>query len=594
MSFIYDNLTAICVALVASAVAWIYGGTNAPVIAPVMPWMLLFMAEAVLLFPQKREGESTVAARERVWGALKHDPLVWAALALMILLAIPFVNHCLCPVCDAARITDPGDTVPPVKFLPYCVNVVQHYHVFLWFATALLALLAVRHGLRRRGRRVCLEIVVWNGFVLAIIGFVQIVGDAQGPLWHSLDMEAANGDFFSTFGYPNMAGDYFTTLFGIAAALWRRSNDDVHQKLKANHNIVKNRYKMFWRRHYLLIPTAVFLVAAIYTFSRAAMLLVSLLALVYFIHTFRSFTHHMHRAERTKKGLVAMAVTAVIVFLGVIMFPERGREEFGTLDAYNVSERLTGKGQYHVRVATSIWRDNFMFGCGGWGYKHFSLQKMREEAYEDYRDRYEAVRSEITALNERIVALNERISSFHAKKAASEASADGEDAEAPEISAEALASEESGLRLEQEEVERQRELLKGKKEKLDSDLTRAISSSLQMTGGANVHNDYLQFLAEHGLVGFALIVAIVWMLIAPVASSWRHLVQQLRFVKKPKLPPSPVQLFALPAPAFFILMTAVATFVHGFADCPLRSPAVLVLFFVSLASVPGFLPRDDE
>ena len=48
------------------------------------------------------------------------------------------------------------------------------------------------------------------------------------------------------------------------------------------------------------------------------------------------------------------------------------------------------------------------------------------------------------------------------------------------------------------------------------------------------------------------------------------------------------------APAFCILMAAVATVIHAFGDCPLRSPAVLTLFFVSLAAVDGFLPKIQE
>ena len=46
--------------------------------------------------------------------------------------------------------------------------------------------------------------------------------------------------------------------------------------------------------------------------------------------------------------------------------------------------------------------------------------------------------------------------------------------------------------------------------------------------------------------------------------------------------------------AFTGLAGAVAIGVHAFGDCPLRSPAVLSLLFVSLAAVPGFLPRSSR
>ena len=116
----------------------------------------------------------------------------------------------------------------------------------------------------------------------------------------------------------------------------------------------------------------------------------------------------------------------------------------------------------------------------------------------------------------------------------------------------------------------------------------------QKVGGINVHNDYLQFLAEHGIVGFGLLVAIVILLLMDVFRNWEALVRATRFVSRKELPPKPVLLFVLPASAFCLLAAAVATFVHGFGDCPLRSPAVLTLFFVSLASIDGFMPHMDE
>ena len=163
-------------------------------------------------------------------------------------------------------------------------------------------------------------------------------------------------------------------------------------------------------------------------------------------------------------------------------------------------DRVTGKGQYHVRVATEIWKDHPVFGVGGWGYIHFCIPKM----------------------------------------------------------------------------------------------TRSEYRSIQKVGGINVHNDYLQFLAEHGAVGFGALVAMVLLLVWPVFRTWAWLVKSVRFMKKKDQPPQPIHIFALPASAFCILTTAVATLIHSFGDCPLRSPAVLTLFFVSLAAIPGFLPKNKS
>ena len=486
------------IALVTSLLAWMFGGTHSAPLQSVLPWLFLCTAEVMFFFPQKTEDESTYDARERVWFAMKKDPLVWVSAALIVLLAIPFTNSGLCPHCDRELIALGNNPEPPIKFLPFCVNKIHHLNVFLWFATALPCMVAVKHCLRRRGKRMLMEMIVWNGFALALLGFIQTVTGAEGPLWQPFENVKQASTFFSTFGYPNMAGDYFTTLFGIAVALWRRSNDEVSEEVrKGNDSLNLNPYKTFWRRHYRLIPAVVFFFAAVNTLSRAAIILVSSLTAIYFLHTFISFTHRMNRADRLKKGTIALAVTGAIVFIASLSIPEDVQREMDTVNTTEVLERVTGKGQYHARVATELWKDHYLFGCGGWGYKHFCISKMTPEELK----------------------------------------------------------------------------------------------SIQMVGGMNVHNDYLQFLAEHGLVGFGLMVVIVLMLVSPVVRAWKKLVRSVRFAKASALPAKPVQLFALPAPVLFILLTAVATFIHGFGDCPLRSPAVLTLFLVSLAVLPGFLPK---
>jgi hypothetical protein len=98
-------------------------------------------------------------------------------------------------------------------------------------------------------------------------------------------------------------------------------------------------------------------------------------------------------------------------------------------------------------------------------------------------------------------------------------------------------------------------------------------------------------MVEHGVVGFAILAAIVFFLMKHFFSVWSALASSIRFKPPKKALPRPSSLFIFPAPALFILMTSVATLVHAFADCPLRSPAVLTLFFVSLAAADGFLPR---
>ena len=504
MSFLYNNVAAIVVAAVASVMAWLWGGARGDLLLPVVPWLFAFMVEVIFVFPQRHHGESTYAARSRVWHELKHSWILWLSFGFLALLTIPFVNNGLCPGCDAALIAQGLDPNPPISFLPFCVSRMDHLNVLFWFMIVLPSVVAVHHGLTRSGKRLVLELIVWNGAALAVLGFVQNASSAQGPFWQ-LPPGGGTCDFFSTFGYPNMAGDYFTTLFGLSVALWRDRCEQVRREnaacdpseLSARESKTVGR---FWRLHYFLLPAALFFFAAINTLSRAAIVLVGSLAVVFFLHTLMIALSRMRRSKRVVIGVWSLIGFSLLIFFATISMPKKIRREVDTLEQRSMLDRVTGKAQYHVRVATALWKEHPLFGCGGWGYSHLCRQQM----------------------------------------------------------------------------------------------TREERKSLQTVGGANVHNDHLQFLAEHGLVGMGMLAAILALLLWPVCRKWRGMARDLRFVKPKDLPPKPAALFILPAPVLFILLTFLATFVHAFADCPLRSCAVLDLYFISVAALPGFMPKPGE
>ncbi len=533
MLFLYNNIAVIHVFAVLALFAWLFGGTRAEYILPVMPWATALLLEAMICFPQHHAGETTYEARERVWHDMRKDPLVWVSLAFVVMLAIPFVNVGLCPVCDYPAIAAGADPNPIIPFIPFCVSRLEHLNVFLWFVPTLVAVVAAKHALLKRGKRALLSLVVWNGLLLGVVGALQQITHAEGPLW--VDACKQSAYFFSTFGYPNMAGDYFTTLFGIAIGLWRWNLDELSKKQTTvrvssngaspekgasnsageaksdgaasaehhhhhhHHNGVSGPKKegQFWKRHYYLIPAVIFFFCALDTLSRASVLLVTALAIIFFLHTFISFFSKMKKAQRVKSGAVSVLVLVVIAICAAMFMPSDLQREVDSLDTTKVLDRVTGKGQYHTRVATEIWKDNCLFGVGGWGYKHFCPQYMT-----------------------------------------------------------------------------------------DNELRH-----IQIVGGVNVHNDHLQFLVEHGAVGVATLVAVLVLLLWPMGRIWRALMDSVRFIPTKQQPPQPIQLFVIPAPVFCIIATAVATIIHAFGDCPMRSPAVLSLFFVSIASIDGFLPR---
>ena len=497
MRFLYDNLAAIYIAVVTSLMAWLYGGMQQDALAPVVPWLMLFMAELLFFFPQRRSGETTYEARERVWREMKKDPLVWTALGFIVLLAVPFLNTGLCPNCDRDLIAQGLSADPPVKILPSCVSAANHLNVFYWFAVSLTCMIATKHCLSGGGKRLLLEMIVWNGVLLAVLGFVQIAAKAPGPLWKKPDMPWPI-PCFSAWGYVNAAGDYFTTLFCIAVGLWRWRYDEARELYSHSNGASGPKPRdLFWRQNIYLVPAALFFFAAANTTSRASIMLITSMATLFFVHAFLCFVKRIGKVARVKATAISALVFGAMAFCVVNFMPDSARKEMKTVDSTSVLERVTGKGESHVSLATALWKEHFLFGCGGWGYKHLSVAKMTDK---------------------------QRVSG---------------------------------------------------------------------PGAANVHNDYVQFLAEHGAVGFGALVAMVVMLLMPIVRTWRVLVKTARFSMAGKHVPHPVQIFAIPAPAFCILLALVGTLIHAFGDCVFRSLAVMSLFFVLLAALDGFMPSVD-
>ena len=157
MSFLTSNFAVVAVAFAASLMAWMFGGTIGSLLVSVVPWLSVLLIEVILFFPQRRAGENSYEARERVWSDLRHDPLVLVAVGFLLLLTIPFVNNGLCEICDAEKIAQGMSADPPVPLLPFCVNRIDHLNVVLWFVVAMLVMIATKHSLNSNGKRMVVE-----------------------------------------------------------------------------------------------------------------------------------------------------------------------------------------------------------------------------------------------------------------------------------------------------------------------------------------------------------------------------------------------------------------------------------------------------
>ena len=521
-----------------AALAWIRGGTHGDMLVPTIPWLLTLVFEVLICFPQRHWGEDAVQARQRCWRRIGHDPAFFLVLVfLLIVLGIPFLNKGLCPTCDYATIMTLPDSLaekapnPPIPFAPFCVNIQHHFEVLMWFLPALTAMLAAKHALLRHGKRLLVEMLVWNSAALAVFGFVERATGAKFVMmWDQAEFDAlvnavraATGtsyarpdpDFFATFGYPNMAGSFFMLSFALSLGVWMTHVQEVDAEPRPEKlEVTRQRMLLrFIRAHYALVPTVLNFLAVLSTYCRAAIsmsLFLAFLAFVYYI--LRMLLARVDRARQLKRAAITFLGAVVLLVIGVVFSPDRKglavssgssrsvMGELGTITTLGMLDRVTGKTEYHSRVAMELVKKYPLFGCGGWGYRHLSLNLMYPE-----------------------------------------------------------------------------------------ELKIPLS-----TGAANVHNDYLQFLVEHGIVGLFCLVGIFFCLIIPLFRDWGRLYRSARFLASESAPASPRAIYCFPPGAFWIMAGCFAVAFHAVADAPLRSGAMLGLFFVSLACADGYMPRQLE
>ena len=502
VEFFYRHLAAVLTFLTLGGVTWLYGGTRPAPLIETMPWLLALTLEGLLFFPQRRAYEDIVQARSRVWRDLGHDPLLYLVLAFLVLLIVPIFNHGLCPNCDSAAIAAGMDPKPPVPFLPYCVNVRDHVGVMTWFVPAFLAALAVRHALTREGKRVFLEMAVWNGVALAVFGFIEQATGATFVFWEKPEHPVY---FFSVFGYPNAAGAFFTMTFAFSVGLWRyhaKETDFLREANSGRRTVGPSNYWL--RAHYPLAAVVLTLFAVLYTRSRAAILLMTVLATTSGVYVILEMLGANVERARRLKTIICVTVGLVIIGITVLVFaPKEISAEMKTADLAAIADRVTGKTEWHAEASLELFKGHPLFGIGGWGYRHLCLPYVPPRARREFGLWYSR-------------------------------------------------------------------------------------------GGANVHNDHLQFLCEHGAVGLALLLAMLALLAWPVCVVWGRLYRASRFARGAKAPPKPKAIFALPAAAFWILAGEICVLIHAFGDCPLRGAGVLTLLFATLPAAEGFIPHRDE
>ena len=491
MNWFAKNVLLLNLIVLVVALAWIHGGTRPDWLFPVIPWLTLPILEWMLVYPQAKKNEGLIDSRRRVWRGLARDPLTYIAVLFTVVLLIPVFN-----VADAPRfIAESGGWVkpePPVKWLPFCTDPDTHGVLPLWFIPAMIAVLAAKHGLLKKGKRILLEVICWNAAVLAVLGFIQLWSGTDSIFW----MTPMPSYFFSSFGYPNLAGAFFTLTFAVSFGIWFHQATEASELFSGNlQAILASPSKLQANR--MLLPTVLCLAAAIVSLSRAAILLCAVLVVVFLVYGLLYTWGRMPAGLRVivLASIVGVLFSVTALFLAFKL--DELKHEVSTITTKAIMARVTEKGNYHARVAKAIWEDYPVFGTGGWGYPAFKLAYITPE-------------------------------------------------------------------------EKQK--------------------SLQIIGGANVHNDSLQFLAEQGVVGFGLMVLFAVLLFGGMAWQVISFCRAKRVLAKSRKMTPGKWLYLTPPPTMAVWAGTTATICHSLGDLPFRSPAVLTVWLLAFVCAVGWVP----
>ena len=467
---------AVHVAVLIIYASWARGG-SAPAFFWAIPWLAFGILEMIFLLPVTYAGETMSAAMQRIRGRIVRDPIFYVGLLLLAFLLLQWLNGPRELIYSTVH-TAWEYTPPPWPGLPFCVVRSEASQVLIWALGVVAILLAMRHGMRGTARRWLLQVVVYNGAILAAVGLLHQATGTDKLFW----IRPIGTFFFSTFGYPNHASAYFTLLTAINIGLLIETLGGEKQESAST----------YW----LLVAFALNLMGVVFSLGRAGMVLTFGILVVAVAYGIPYLWGRLTVATKARLGIMLGGLVLFTAFFFVTVPDNPIARELKTINLLKLHEQLQGDRAELARSALDIWQDHPWAGTGGWGFRRFVALYMGP-------DRYEYLRA---------------------------------------------------------------------------------------AGRANVHNDAIQYLCEHGAIGATLILTLILTLIG---QTLYRLTRMPRLLERGSM--APRSWFASVSPVvWFILLGTTATVIHSVIDLPFRSMAIISVWFTALAAAPGLIPDNDR
>lgn len=314
--------------------------------------------------------------------ALVRDPLFYAGLAFLGLLAIQWAN--------AGRVQyfDVGYqkwmyTAPRWPHWPFAFAREDARQMLTWFLPAWVIVWTFRaHRWTRREARGFLFFLAYNAGVLAIFGLVQMASGTEAMYW----VRPLKGHFFASFPYGNHVGPFFVLAGALSGGLLLAEVLDKRNPATA---FAANRVFRKGRVAALLATVLLCLAAAILGLSRTGIILTVVLLVFGAGYSWKRGWGLLTPAGRVNAVALALGGLTLLGFV-VMGVGEKGiRKEISlktmpsTMNA-GLDERidweLGGRPRF-VRAALSIWWDRPWFGWGGWGFKYRVADHVPQELW---------------------------------------------------------------------------------------------------------------------------------------------------------------------------------------------------------------------
>ena len=315
-------------------------------------WLALATFEMALLFPPGVKGETIQASRRRASRRMFRDPLFFLGIAGLLFITCQALNGPRAVGYDAtAMVWRAGP--PPLAGLPSCFDRAEAFQAFFWLLPAWTAVLAIRHGLTRRGRLRLLHVLAALSTLLAVFCLLQYAWGDEWKLWG----QAVTADHYGIFAYSGFAAAFFSIMFLISGGLLITALAEDGSK---------------WRLRMLYAAVVLNMVAAAFTLEHAALLLVAVGGLAGIVYAGVYLKHRLPQVKQLKYMAVLLLTLGGLAFLHFVAYPENALH--ARIKALYTGQALKsgwfGERQVLCDAAWRIFKAYPAYGTATWGFRH--------------------------------------------------------------------------------------------------------------------------------------------------------------------------------------------------------------------------------